>query len=135
MAYDSDQQKIVIVYTNSYNARGEAIVGSVSSNSISYGSSVTFTSSNVLASTTSYDVAAGKYQFRMRQVHMATTKLAQSVVHLLLLILQRKLKPHMVAGFLTRVKASSTMATKKELYMCTVKRVIALIITEMCVWS
>ena len=60
MAYDSGQQKVVIVYTNSYNARGEAIVGSVSSNSISYGSSVTFTNSNVLGSTTSYDVAAGK---------------------------------------------------------------------------
>lgn len=60
LAYDSAQQKVVIVYGNSFNAQGEAIVGTVSANSISYGSSVTFTSTNVLASTTAYDVTAQK---------------------------------------------------------------------------
>ena len=61
VTYDSVQQKVVIAYRlNSGTLFGTAIVGTVSGTSISFGTAVTFQSTNTDRITTTYDVNAQK---------------------------------------------------------------------------
>ena len=53
--YDSSNNKIVIAYRNDTAATGEAVVGTVSGASISFGTPVTFTSDNPADVNIAYD--------------------------------------------------------------------------------
>lgn len=59
IAYNASAQKVVIVYRNRDSFTGQAIVGSISGTSISFGSAATFNSGNIQFSTVSYDAASG----------------------------------------------------------------------------
>lgn len=60
MTYDSTAQKIVIAYHDFGATAGNAVVGTVSGTSISFGSEVTFESNAVDFVTCSYDASAGR---------------------------------------------------------------------------
>ena len=60
-AYDSDQQKVVIAYTDNSNSNyGTAVVGTVSGTSISFGSESVFESAAALFPSLAYDTNAQK---------------------------------------------------------------------------
>ena len=58
--YDSANGKVVIAYRDNTNLYGKAIVGTVSGTSISFGTSVTFNSSDSTEIASTYDSANGK---------------------------------------------------------------------------
>ena len=61
VAYDSNAQKVVVVYYDGGNSNyGTAVVGTVSGTSISFGTPVVFESATTLESTIAYDVNAQK---------------------------------------------------------------------------
>ncbi len=59
IVYDSNEQKVVVVYRN-LTTNGRAKVGTVSGTSISFGSAATFSSGNLQEATASYDANAQK---------------------------------------------------------------------------
>ena len=59
LVYDSNEQKVVVVYRN-LTTNGRAKVGTVSGTSISFGSAATFSSGNLQEPTASYDANAQK---------------------------------------------------------------------------
>ena len=58
--YDSSNEKIVIAYRNASDLTGEAVVGTVSGTSISFGTPVVFSSTDVAFVTATYDVSRRK---------------------------------------------------------------------------
>jgi hypothetical protein len=62
MSYDTSAQKVVIVYSDNVNSEyGTAVVGTVSGNSISFGTPVVFDSTKARNTTISYDSNANKH--------------------------------------------------------------------------
>jgi hypothetical protein len=61
ITYDSSAQKVLIAYRQLFNYYGEAIVGTVSGTSISFGSAVAFNSANTTYIKSAYDSNAGKH--------------------------------------------------------------------------
>ena len=59
-AYDANAQKVVIVYRDISNTNGEAVVGTVSGNSISFGSPVAFSNDTASACSIAYDTTNQK---------------------------------------------------------------------------
>jgi|9_EtaG_2_1085328.scaffolds.fasta_scaffold05088_1 sugar lactone lactonase YvrE len=60
IAYDSSNQRIVIAYRDNTNTRGQAIVGTVSGTSISFGSAVNFNNQQVSYPSVSYNSEQNK---------------------------------------------------------------------------
>ena len=60
VTYDSTAQKIIISYVDSAASTGNAIVGTVSGTSISFGSPVVFSASAIYSSSVSYDTSQNK---------------------------------------------------------------------------
>jgi hypothetical protein len=58
--FDSASNKVVVVYRNTSNGYGTAIVGTVSGTSISFGSPVTFESANTESYAASFDTSSSK---------------------------------------------------------------------------
>ncbi len=68
VTYDSNAQKIVIAYKHDSDNSGEAIVGTVSGTSISFGSSTGFDSNNVNSIFATYDSSSQKVVIAYRDV-------------------------------------------------------------------
>jgi hypothetical protein len=60
IVYDTANDKVVVVYTNNNNSYGEAVVGTVSGTSISWGSVVVWNSASTSGLSAAYDTNAGK---------------------------------------------------------------------------
>lgn len=60
IVYDTANDKVVVVYTNNNNSYGEAVVGTVSGTSISWGSVVVWNSASTGGLSAAYDTNAGK---------------------------------------------------------------------------
>ena len=60
IVYDTANDKVVIIYTNNNNSYGEAVVGTVSGTSISFGSVVVWNSASTSGVSAAYDTNAGK---------------------------------------------------------------------------
>ena len=73
VVYDSGNEKIVIAYRDNGNSSyGKAVVGTVSGDSISFGSIVTFESSTVDYISAAYDSTSGKVIILMRTMEILT---------------------------------------------------------------
>ncbi len=60
IVYDTANDKVVVIYTNNNNSYGEAVVGTVSGTSISWGSVVVWNSASTSGLSAAYDTNAGK---------------------------------------------------------------------------
>ena len=70
-AYDTQNNKVVIVYKDTQNSLGKAVVGTVSGSSISFGSPVTFLANNINVMDVSYDTSAQKVLVVYRDANLS----------------------------------------------------------------